>query len=194
MGLFSKTFDTVAAFRFLRLLTTPWEKTGAFKAGIIDDQGLLLKRPETSDERNSYTLLHRLSYNIKRLLNKIPFGKRTLSSYLAALYLIKEESGLSDAKLAEIIHELTEIYPDANYLNESTWYLNEDGCISPGAYTLLNDIPLPKTGEILALKKSQVTVLENSKAQGSIFGVSIFPAIHHKTKQTIYITAHDITK
>ena len=194
MGLFLKATDTFYSFRVLRLLTTPWVKTSAFKLGLLDDKGNLLRKPETSEERNSYTLLHRLVYNLKRLLNKLPLGKTTIASYIAALYLIKEESGISDSKLSMLIHELTGIYPDMKYLNESTWYLNEDGCIRSGIYTLLNDISLPRTGDVLALKNSSVTIEENVKPVGSIFGTSVYPALHHKTKQIIYITVHNITQ
>jgi hypothetical protein len=51
---------------------------------------------------------------------------------------------------------------------------------------------LPKTGEVLALKKSNITIGENTKPIGSIFGVSVYEAFHHNTKQKIKITAHDI--
>ena len=34
--------NTYVAYRFLRLLTTPFEKTDAFKLGVIDADGKLL--------------------------------------------------------------------------------------------------------------------------------------------------------
>ena len=39
MGLLSKAADTIYAFRFLKLLTTPFNKTKAFELGIIDEKG-----------------------------------------------------------------------------------------------------------------------------------------------------------
>ena len=47
MGLLLRGADTVYALRFLRLLTMPWEKTAAFKAGVIDENGNRIKKPET---------------------------------------------------------------------------------------------------------------------------------------------------
>ena len=36
--------DFIYSLRFLRLLTMPWEKTGAFKKGIVDKNGKILKK------------------------------------------------------------------------------------------------------------------------------------------------------
>ena len=55
--------DTVVAYKFIRLLSTPWEKTDAFKLGIIDDKGNILKKRKdlkTSAEKNAYTIFHTL--------------------------------------------------------------------------------------------------------------------------------------
>jgi hypothetical protein len=192
MGLFTRVTDTVYALRFLRLLTTPWEKTGAFKAGIIDDTGKLLKKPETNAEKSKYNIFHRLVFNIKKLLNKVPFGKTTIASYLAALYLIKEHTGVSDRQIADAITEATGVNPYNIPLNESQWYISEDSKLRRGRYTLINDIAMPTTGEIFALKKSTVLVKEDVSPHGNIFGVNVYPAFHVKTRQTILITQQDI--
>lgn len=193
MGLLSRTGDFFYALRFLRLLTTPWEKTGAYKMGIIDENGNKLKKPETSEEKSVYNVFHKLVFNIKRLLNKIPFGKSTIASYLAALYLIKEQTGISDSKIKKIITEYTGC-DISNYLPElNEWYLSEDGGIEVGKYTLVRDIALPKTGELLAKAESLVEITEQ-KQIGSILGHPIFKAKHLKTQQIIYITQEDITR
>ena len=79
MGLFTRAADTFYAFRFLRLLTTPWTKMGAYKLGLIDAQGVVLRKPESSEERSKYNVFHKLVFNVKRLLNKLPFGKTTIA-------------------------------------------------------------------------------------------------------------------
>ena len=56
--------DFIYALRFLRLLTTKWEKTNAFKLGILDKNGKVLKKPETNEEKNAYNIFHKLVYNI----------------------------------------------------------------------------------------------------------------------------------
>ena len=156
MGLLTRTTDTVYAFRFLRLLTTPWTKTGAYKMGLIDDNGKVIRKPETSEEKSKYNIFHKLVFNIKRMLNVLPFGKTTIASYLAALYLIKEKTGVSDRALAKILREATGLDPRAIQLEESFWYVTEDNTLRPGTYTLTRDLPLHLTGDMLALKKTSV--------------------------------------
>ena len=84
--------DTIIIFRILRKLTTPWDKTDAYKTGLIDKNGKILvgKADRTPEQKKAYTLLDRLVFNLKRMLNKIPGGKSQIGSYVAALALIKE--------------------------------------------------------------------------------------------------------
>ena len=95
-------------YKFLRILTTPWEKTEAFELGIIDGKGNILKKKrelKSHEEKMSYTLMHRLVWKLKRLLEKIPFGKSRLASYATALWLIKEGKDFqgSDEDLQESV-------------------------------------------------------------------------------------------
>ena len=195
MGLL-RAGDFFYTLRFLRLLTTPWKKTNAYKEGIIDDNGKVIKKPETSGEKAVYNTFHRLVYNLKRLLNKLPFGKSTIASYAAALFLIKEESNMSDIAMRKVMLEVTGIdikKTDLTEYTENQWYLTEEGNIQESTYTLTNDIALPSTGEILALKNSKVIVKEHSPID-TVFGISIFEGIHTKTQQKIYITQGDIIR
>ena len=85
---FLKGPDFFYALRFLRLLTTKWNRTTAFKLGLIDKDGTVLKKPENDKEKAAYNIFHRLVFNIKRLINKLPLGRSTLASYLGALLSI----------------------------------------------------------------------------------------------------------
>ncbi len=91
--------NTIAAMRFLKMLVTPFEDMPAYKLGIIDDEGVLLKKKKerkTKEEKEAYDTFTRLVINIKRHLRNVPFMKGRLGSLAAALYLIKEEhSGLT---------------------------------------------------------------------------------------------------
>lgn len=194
MGFFSTATDTYFAFRFLRLLTTPWEKTGAYKLGIIDAEGKVLRKPVDMSERSKYNIFHRLVFRIKRLLNKIPFGKTTVASYLAALWLIKEHTGLSDKIISRILYETTGVDVDTKALVESTWYLNEDFSLQHGVYSLVRNIPFATTGEELQIINTQVTVKEDAAPIGSILGVPVYAAYHVKTKQTLFVTPHDLKR
>ena len=79
-----RAVDLFVTYRFLKLLTTPFEKTDAFKLGIIDKDGHSIKLPKstkpaveltTSELKNSYTILHKLIFNIKKLFAKVPLLK-----------------------------------------------------------------------------------------------------------------------
>jgi hypothetical protein len=89
-----RVFDLIYLYQFLKRLVKPFEKTNAYKLGIIDKEGnVLRKRSEltTSEEKNSYTLFDTLVFNLKKLLGKIPGGKTRFASFAAALLLLKEE-------------------------------------------------------------------------------------------------------
>ena len=91
----SRGADLYFVFRFLRLLTMKYERTDAYKYGIIDKKGKPLKKSselETVDEKASYTMLHRLVFKVRRLIETVPvLRKSILLNYAAALFLLKEQ-------------------------------------------------------------------------------------------------------
>ena len=90
----NRAFDTFVVYKIISNLVTDWEDTDAFKHGIIDKKGKLLRKSatlRTPDEKDSYTLFNRFIFNMKRLIEKLPGGKSRLMSYAAGLFLIKEE-------------------------------------------------------------------------------------------------------
>lgn len=187
----STTTDVFYTFRILRLLTTPWKNLKAYKLGLIDENGEQIKPAETSDEKAAYNLLHRLVFNLKKLLNKVPLGKTTLASYVAALYLLKEESKLSKRAVERMILEISG--QDSLELEESTWYLTEEGNLHPGRYCLSRDIMIPRVNEFLAKENSTVVVdLEHSFPIDTLFGVPVFEAYHCATKRYVYVTQYDL--
>jgi len=89
----SRAIDSLIAYRILRLLVIPFDETEAFKLGIIDSKRKELKKMgqlNTVQERDAYTLLHRLVFRLKRIIEKIPIENKRLLSFAAALSLIKE--------------------------------------------------------------------------------------------------------
>ena len=93
----SRIVDNAIAFKVIHMLVTNFTDTEAFKLGIIDHHGNTLRKTSqfTSDaERNAFDYLHRLVFNMKKLINKIG-GENRLKSMAAALWLIREnyESG-----------------------------------------------------------------------------------------------------
>jgi len=186
--------DMIYTFRFLRLLTQSWEDTAAFKAGVIDKDGNVLKKPrdlKTSEEKESYTLFHRLVFNIKRLINKVPFGKSKLASYAAALFLIREHTGMSEAQLSEVLAKAGWEADDTD-LTES--WLIDDEVLGPGKYTLTSSILSPTTGEVVAQKGTSIAVYEDTRPVDTLFNAHVYQVEHVLTKQKVYITVGDIKR
>lgn len=88
----ANTIDNIIAFRVLLLLVTPFEKTEAFKRGVIDKDGVVLVKikDQTPEQKDAYDMLDRLVFSLKRLLAKIPGGKSQIATLAAAYYLVKE--------------------------------------------------------------------------------------------------------
>lgn len=89
----SRIVDNLIAYKVLSMLVTQFADTPAYKLGIIDSKGKSIKKAselKTGEEKEAYTYLHRLVFNLKRLINKLPGGESKLKSLVAALFLIKE--------------------------------------------------------------------------------------------------------
>ena len=125
IGQASRGADLYFVFRFLRLLTMDYKKTDAFKFGIIDSKGKALRKSadlESTKEKAAYTMLHRMVFKIRRLMEKIPGGR--FVNYAAALFLLKEQKdariwtddGYMKTKLLEFLE--TDWEADAKFLKE----------------------------------------------------------------------------
>ena len=85
--------DLVITYRVIKLLVTPFEKQEACKFGIIDKDGKVLKKYrtlKTTKEKQSYTILHRFVFNLKRILARVGLGGK-LGSFAVALGLLIRE-------------------------------------------------------------------------------------------------------
>jgi len=92
-----KVFDTFVAYKFIKLLTTPFDETDAYKLGIIDAKGNILKKRKdliNSKDKAAYpSNVYTLVWNLQKILNKVPIVKSRIGKFATALYLLKEESG-----------------------------------------------------------------------------------------------------
>jgi len=161
----------------------------------LDKDGNNIKKAKeltTPEEKAAYTVFHRLVFNIKRLLGKLPFGKSKLASYATALFLIKEHTGLSEKQIKKIMDEVLDDM-EWDSIEESAWFTTDDE-LNPGVYTLINDIPSLETGEILGNKNSKVKVVEFTKPYDNVFGIDIYEVLHPSTNQKLYINNGDITR
>ena len=93
----SRAIDFIITYRVVKLFVTPFEKQPAFKAGIIDKDGKVLRKYKTikGGERKHYTMLHRFVFNLKRILKKVGLGSRLGGFAVALALLIKEDKSMA---------------------------------------------------------------------------------------------------
>lgn len=109
----TRFIDAAIVYRILRMLVTPFDKTDAYKLGIIDAKGKVLKKERdlnTTEQKQAYTLLHRLVFRLKRIIEKVPLENKKFLSFAAALALIREnyENGKEPIDLeSQFIESLT---------------------------------------------------------------------------------------
>ena len=146
-----RAIDLFVTYRFLKILVTPFEKQEAYKLGIIDKDGNRTLEPGTTNkptylgtakEKNSYTVLHKLVFNIKKIFAKVPGLRTKLGTYAAALFLLKDTFKEDvDPKMweQEFMKYLKEnnIELDNTISEEVTL---ENGQLPKGIYKLINDI------------------------------------------------------
>jgi len=193
-----RAIDLFVTYRFIKLLTTPFEKTDAFKMGIIDKDGNRTdKKLYKIDERNAYTVLHKLVFNIKKIFGKVPGLRTKVGTYAAALFLLKDtfKEHIEDPKMfeKEFLKYLKEndMELDDSIVEEVTL---DNGKLSKGIYVLTQDIVTggEDEDEIEALIGDEVEIFEDTPPEDTILGIDVFPVIHKKTKQKIFVSAEDI--
>jgi len=193
-----RAIDLFVTYRFIRLLTTPFADSDAYKLGIIDENGRRTdKQLTTAKEKNSYTVLHKLVFNIKKIFGKVPGLRTKLGTYAAALFLLKdtfkehiEDPDMFEKEFLKYLKE-NNIELDDTIAEEVTL---DNGKLSKGIYVLTQDIVSGLDGEdeIEALQGDEVETFEDIAPEDTILGVDVFPVIHRKTKQKIFVSAEDI--
>jgi hypothetical protein len=192
-----RAIDLFVTYRFIRLLTTPFEKTDAFKLGIIDKNGVRTdKKLYKVEERNAYTVLHKLVFNIKKIFAKVPGLRTKVGTYAAALFLLKDtfKEHVEDPQMfeKEFLKYLEEnnIELDDSIVEEVAL---DNGKLSKGIYILVQDVVTAEAeDEIDALEGDEVEAFEDTPPADTILGVDVFPVIHKKTKQKIFVSSEDI--
>ena len=187
----NRAVDLFVTYRFLKLLVTPWEKQEAYKLGIIDKNGKRTdKKLDSSDEKSAFTLLHRLVFNFKRILSKIPLVRTQIGTYATALFLLREHYGirLDEPQITKHLMENNMVgYGDA--ISEEV--VGFGNMLPAGEYTL-KDMVTADDDEIDAQKGDKVTALEDTPPSDRVLGVDIFPVVHQKSNKKIYVSLEDI--
>ena len=122
MPIVNKAADYYLTYRFIKTLVTPFVDTKAYELGIIDEKGKFLKKMKdlkTSEEKKAYGYFDRMVWNIKKILEKIPFmGGRFGSVSAASLLLLKE--GMAENKNLKETSFLRYVYEDQGILETIT--------------------------------------------------------------------------
>ena len=201
-----RAIDLFVTYRFIKLLVTPFNKTEAFKLGIIDEKGKRVKIPGTNKatplntiaERNAYTVLHKLVFNIKKIFEKVPGLRTKLGTYAAALFLLKDTFRESvDPKMFE--KEFLNFLKEKNIEidDEISEEVELEGDLLPkGEYELVNDIVFDEEDEnaLPAKTGDKIETFEDTAPIDTVLGVPVYPVIHIETRQKIFVSLDDIKK
>ena len=200
--------DLFVTYRFIKLLVTPFEKTEAYKLGIIDKNGARILPPPvrgvkqtkpkpllTSAEKNAYTILHKLVFNIKKIFGKVPGLRTKLGTYAAALFLLKDtfKESVDDPDVFE--KEFMKYLKEQGYEIDNTFSESVIGfgeVLPKGEYTLVNDILNKEEEELRSKKGDKVIAYEDEAPVDTVLGVDIFPVIHVKSQEKIYVSLEDL--
>ena len=199
-----RAIDLFVTYRFIKLLVTPFKDTDAFKLGIIDENGNRVRQPNstkpavelsTQQLKNAYTVLHKLVFNIKKIFEKVPGLRTKVGTYAAALFLLKdtfkehvEDPDMFEKEFMKYLKE-NDIEFDESISEEVIGF----GEILPkGEYVLVNDILNKEEEELSAKKGDKVIAFDDEPPVDTVLGVEIFPVIHDKTKEKIYVSLEDI--
>ena len=186
--------DAFIVYKFVRLLTTPFDETDAFKTGVIDGNGKLLidTSKMTDKQSDSYTLFNRLVFNIKRLIEKIPGGKSKIGTYAAALYLFKEQMGDEEGRIVLERSFMTYLKEndalDADYLAEQ---FKPEENLPQGNYRLINTM-MDVQGNLIQ-KGTIVISHNNQKPVAKVLGVDVYN-LKTSTGKMVVVSHEDISE
>ena len=181
----SRVIDALIAYRVLKLLVTPFNRTKAFELGIIDAKGKVLKKSrdiKDPQERNAYTLLIRFVFNLKRLLGKVGVRGPLGSAAAAAIAFFKEQSGdqLSDTAGLDIERGVYKYLKKEGFEFELSENYGEP--LTEGTYKVKHDI-YNSEGEVVINIDEEVYFKETTDI---IMGYDVFK------HNDIYLTTEDL--
>ena len=183
----SRAVDALIAFRLIKLLTTPFNRTEAYKLGIIDEKGKVLIKARDfmksfrdstirMKARKSYTMLTRFVFNLKRLLAKVGIRSPLATGAAAAIAFFKEEYG-ENPEVEKLVYK---------HLKEQGFEFdiseNYGEPLSEGTYKVKNDI-YDLDGDIIINKNEEI---EFKTTTDTILGYDVF-----KYKD-VYLTTEDL--
>jgi len=179
----SRVVDALVAYRVLKLLVTPFNKTKAFELGIIDEKGKVLikskqikKLPNSTEARNAYTLLIRFVFNLKRMLAKLGIRGKFGSAAAAAIAFFKEEYGDNP----EVEREVYKYIKEQGFEFEISENYGEP--LPEGTYKVKHDIYNLDGDVVINMDES----VEFTETTDTIMGYDVFK------HNGVYLTTEDL--
>jgi hypothetical protein len=179
----SAIVNTVIAYNIIRDLTIPFDRTEAFKKGVIDKDGnfLVKQKDMTSEQKKTIpSILTILAWNLKKILSKIGIGRSSIASFAAALYLLREEIGSEDKNRGLEI-KLMEYIENNLFKNDRERMINE-----AFESSLLSSII--ESGEY-DIQGTFVTVEETLKPFTYVMGIPLYRHITESGKKIVFSKA-----
>ena len=192
----SRSVDLLIAYRIIKLLVTPFNRQEAFKTGIIDDKGKVLKKMKdltTEKERSSYTMLHRFIFNLKRILQKFGLGSKVGSFAVAMGLLLKEDKtfqqhqSLIESTLVKYLKENKDF--DMPVIKEEVF---KQDILPEGNYKVNYDV-IDEVGNIVANKNDIVVTERSIKPVNTLFGIDLYEVVHSQTGKIFTINGDNLT-
>ena len=181
-----RVIDAVIAYRVVKLLVTPFNKTQAFKMGIIDDKGKVLIKSkdflktfssqELPKARKAYTMLIRFVFNLKRLLSKVGIRGPLSTAAAAAIAFFKEENG-QNLEIEKVVYKHLKENGFEFEVNE-----NYGELLRPGTYRVKRDIT-DLEGDIV-INIDEEVIFEGKT--DTIMGYDVFKY------KNVYLTTEDL--
>ena len=181
-----RVIDAVIAYRVVKLLVTPFNKTQAFKMGIIDDKGKVLIKSkdflktfssqELPKARKAYTRLIRFVFNLKRLLSKVGIRGPLSTAAAAAIAFFKEENG-QNLEIEKVVYKHLKENGFEFEVNE-----NYGELLRPGTYRVKRDIT-DLEGDIV-INIDEEVIFEGKT--DTIMGYDVFKY------KNVYLTTEDL--
>ena len=182
----SRAIDAFVAYRVLKLLVTPFNKTKAYQMGIIDDKGKVLIKAKQfnqkipankrAEAKKAYTLLIRFVFNLKRLLSKIGIRGALGSAAAAAVAFFREQNDYNPIIEKEIYKYIKEQGFEFD-INE-----NYGEPVEHGKYIVNRDI-YDLEGDIIINSGEVIDFYEDTQP---IMGYDVFK------HQNVYLTTEDL--
>ncbi len=158
----NQLLDRQYALKILKMLATDFKDMDAFKKGIIDKDGNLIKKSyqlKTQDERKAYTYLDRLVIILKKAIKKNEKrGDYTLTKALSpALWLVREQLESGSRATMNIEGKYQSLYNlNVTLVEEELVIMSEEGEAAIGGAPTNNisgaSVQEPKIGKKEALK------------------------------------------